>query len=136
MGTNTRVAMHSIAYKEAINNGPRLVMVNGQGVAAYALSKRDLAKLFELNGWSSDRIAWLKAIRAWRDLFDDFAPRDLVLFNKDAEWTLLFKTMSASDFKELTRFATANKVGYYNQQIEETSMILNQTEIGADAACP
>ncbi len=106
MGTNTRIAMRSIAYDEALKNGPVLLNIQGTTTAAYALRKHELGKLFESNGWSTDRIAWLKAIRGWRNFFHDLTPQDDILFAPGAEWTVAFYVEEDSAARNLWSFSS------------------------------
>lgn len=114
MGTNSRNAMHDIAYKEAVDKGPQIVRLDDIEVAAYALSKHELARLFEMNNWSSDRISWLKCIRSWREFHNDIAPKDETLYKPGAEWIVVFRTCGADEYHVLDRFAVAHRIQAYN----------------------
>lgn len=47
MGTVPRNKMHDIAYEDAVKKGPRVVVVGNEQLAAYSLTKKELAALFE-----------------------------------------------------------------------------------------
>lgn len=136
MGVIPRNRMHDIAYDYAVSHGPRLVMVNDKRLAAYALSKVELAKIFEKEGgYSSDRIAWLKAIRAWGRYYDDAVPVDKVLFNVDAEWNVIFMTMGGSkDFEKLDTFASAHYVDVYMRQPQTPLIVDYADNLGGQTA--
>ena len=133
MGTTSRIAMHNIVREAAVKRGPQVVEYSGTKYAGYCLQKMDLAKLFEINGYSTDRIAWLKTVRSWRLYFGDYCPRDAVLFNKGAEWTFIVGNLTSREYWNLEEFAKVNKVQPIGITDDNTGLIIN--DYGGGTLC-
>ena len=95
--------MHRLAIAKALELGPRLIRANGELLAIYGLSKKELKKLFVVdNGYSPKRSAWLSVIDSWSDpdLWGDVVARE---FLKDGNWNAHVVFMYAFSSEDITR---------------------------------
>lgn len=99
--------MHRIALAIAIENGPKLVRVNGENYGAYALTKLELQKIFVMdNGYSADRSAWKKVVCSWgdRNLWADLVAKE---FMQDGNWSMnvIFMSLGRDEITRLKMYS-------------------------------
>ena len=88
--TKLAPAMYELCRREAIKKGPRVMKVNGQPRTVYALNRKELAKIFVKEGYREDRIAWLKIVIAFRDIWEEAAPNNTTILNPNESWSVAF----------------------------------------------
>lgn len=98
--------MYEECRREAIKKGPTVKIVNGEQRTVYALTRDELAKIFVKAGYRKERVAWLKVIMAFRDVWDEIAPKDSVILNPEELWYVIFvHNLSDSEVLDLKLFA-------------------------------
>ena len=109
--TKLAPAMHSICERKAKEIGPRVRMVEGEYRAAFYLTREELAKEFGKCGYKRDRVAWLKVIREFREIFDEIVPKDTILMDpNETGWVVVFTHLTKSEQMELRMFAEDNQI--------------------------
>lgn len=88
--TKLAPAMYELCRREAIKKGPRVMKVDGQPRTVYGLRRDELAKIFVKEGFRKDRIAWLKIVIAFRDVWEEVAPKDSTILNPNESWSVAF----------------------------------------------
>lgn len=104
--TKLAPAMYEECRREAFKKGPRVKKVNGELRVVYALSREELAKIFVKAGYRKERVAWLKVIMAFRDVWDELAPKDSIILNPEEQWSVIFvQDLSDSQVLDLKFYA-------------------------------
>lgn len=104
--TKLAPAMYEECRRAAIKKGPTVYKVNGEQRVVYALSREELAKIFVKAGYRKERVAWLKVIMAFRDVWDEIAPKDSVLLNPEERWYVVFvQDLSDTEILDLKFYA-------------------------------
>lgn len=88
--TKLAPAMYELCRREAIKKGPRVMKVDGELRTTYALSREELAKIFVKEGFRKDRIAWLKIIISFKDVWEAVGPNDSTILNPNESWSIAF----------------------------------------------
>lgn len=97
--------MHSEAERLAVSIGPRISNINGQNKAAYYLTKKELKNLFTKNGFNTNGVAWLKMIVSWKETWEEIAPSEGKILNRDEDWNVYFIHINVNDLTALKMFA-------------------------------
>lgn len=109
--TKLAPAMHSICERKAKEKGPRVKMVNGEYRAVFCLTREELAKEFGKCGYKRERVAWLKVILEFRDIWDEITPKESVLMDPaEKDWFVIFVNLTKSEETELRMFAEDNQI--------------------------
>jgi len=98
--------MHALAERKAVEMGPRVLSVNGQENLAYYLTKKELSKLFSMNGFNTDGVPWLKQINKFVEVWNEVGPNSARILNKeDNNWRICFVHLNQSDLITLKFFS-------------------------------
>lgn len=100
--------MHSEAERLAVSIGPRISNINGQNKAAYYLTKKELKNLFTKNGFNTNGVAWLKMIISWKETWEEIAPSEGKILNRDEDWRVYFIHINSNDLTALRMFGEDN----------------------------
>ena len=102
----TACTMRDIASREAIKQGPKIIHLNGKDLAAYCLTRDQLYKIYAIEGFNVDGVAWLNQILRW-GVMGEHVPNAHVLKNsKENDWKVFFATSLSEDDREwLNHFA-------------------------------
>lgn len=113
--------MHDIALARALENGPKILHIGDDDVAAYALSKKELYKLFVDHGYSADRTRWISTIQKWGDerLWNDVVAKEMADKNN---WSchVVFREVDKDNLLKLLMFAEDRGIPAYPKRYTES----------------
>lgn len=115
---NNAKDMHRLALAKALKIGPRVIIANGEKMAAYGLYRAELDELYEDNHFVTTRSTWLTHIESWPK-YGAVVPQDLK--KNTGEWFVIFGYIDKTHFKQLQMFAENNDSGYYPRLPEGAS---------------
>lgn len=115
---NTTMQMYRIAQAVAIENGPRVIGVDGVRTAVYGLSRSELKKIFSDNLYQVRRKTWLQNIEDWRDR-GAIVPKGIAdRIKLEEPFWVIFTEILPPDMLTLMSFAEDNGVSYIPRQKE------------------
>lgn len=132
--------MHIIAQAIAVEKGPRLITSQGQKLAIFGLTKKELVNIFKDYGFSPRRKTWLNHIADWGS--DLYAYEDLIASNffQENSWGayVVFINITKEEATRLKMFAEDNQARpIYRESIDfeegETYDLSSFSDITKDA---
>ena len=102
--------MFDIAEAAAIEQGPRILMIEGKQTAVYALSRNELKAIFAEHLYQTRRKTWLQNIEDWR-MYGAIVPKGIAdRIKLEEPFHVIFTRLLKPDMITLQMYAEDNKI--------------------------